>query len=75
MGQIEERNRMDIIGFLPQDLRMTAGGDVFLCWPLFFLFSLDNIIEVAKIYISIRYKYKRGKLYDFFSKGHDPAEK
>ena len=23
----EERNRMDLVGFRPQDLRMTAGGD------------------------------------------------
>ncbi len=40
-----------------------------------FLFSLDTIIKVAKICISIRYKYKRGGLYDFFSKGHDQEEK
>lgn len=39
-----------------------------------FLFSLDKIIKVAKMCISIRYKYKRGGLYDFFSKGHDQAD-
>ena len=40
-----------------------------------FLFSLDKIIKAAKVCISIRYKYKRGELYEFFSKGHDQTEK
>ena len=35
--KIEERNRMDLVGFCPQDLRMTAGGDMFLCQPFFYL--------------------------------------
>ncbi len=27
MGQTEELYRMDLVGFRPEDLRMTAGGD------------------------------------------------
>lgn len=27
LGKAEERNRMDLVGFRPEDLRMTAGGD------------------------------------------------
>ena len=27
MGQVEERDRLDLVEFRPQDLRMTAGGD------------------------------------------------
>ena len=39
MGKIEEWNRMDFIGFRPQDLKMTAGGDMFSAGRLFFCFS------------------------------------
>ena len=49
MGQAEERNWMDLVGFHPQDLSMTAGGDVFLCRPsfLFQKSNLDGIINMA----------------------------
>ena len=36
MGQAEERNRLDIVGFREGGLRVTGGGDVLLCWASFF---------------------------------------
>ena len=42
MGQAEERNRLDLVGFCPQDLVMTAGGDRFSAGRLFFLLKNRN---------------------------------
>ena len=49
MGQAEERNRLDLVGFRPQDLRMTAGGDGVLCWSsfLFRKLNLDGILNMT----------------------------
>ena len=39
----------EIVGFRPQDLRMTACGDGVLCWPSFFFrkYNLGGIINMT----------------------------
>ncbi len=61
MGQAEEWNRMDLVGFCPQDLRMTAGGDMFLYQPLFFCLK----IGIFHVWGTLRSsKDEGGSLYD-----------